>query len=73
MNPQNQHPLPPELQEMQTQCYTRTPEQQLDEEEMMMMEWLRSMHPSQRKTAERQLSYGRWLDSTPENKPAYPF
>lgn len=55
----------PLLDEMSLQCWTRTPEQKEDEEELMMMEWLRSMHPEQLPTAVHQLVYGRWLDSKP--------
>jgi hypothetical protein len=69
----NEAPKDPLLQQLQAECYTRSEQEKLDEEELMMLEWLRSIHPSQMNTAVHQLSYGRWLETSPESKHSYPF
>jgi hypothetical protein len=66
-------PTDPLLLEQAALCWQKTEQEKLDEEELMMLEWLRSIHPSQMNTAVHQLSYGRWLETSPESKPSYPF
>lgn len=59
----------PLLDEMALQCWERTPEQKQDEEEMMMIELIRSYPPEMRQTIEHQIAYGNWERSTPKNYP----
>jgi hypothetical protein len=70
---QHEQPTDPLLLQYQAECYTRSEQEKVDEEELMMLEWLRSVEPSQRSAAAHQLYYGRWLESVPETNPRYPF
>jgi ppGpp synthetase/RelA/SpoT-type nucleotidyltranferase len=64
----------PLLDEMSVQCWTRTPEQKLDEEEMMMIELIRSYPPEMRASIEHQIAYGAWERSKPSgNNQRLPF
>lgn len=65
--------LDPFLLAMHEECYARTPEQQQDEEELMMLELIRSYPPEMRSRIEHDFAYGAWKNAKPSQNQNLPY